>query len=168
VPGSTNIPPLRAAIGADKGICSAIIFIPRGGRALATANLIPASLSFWIAALARSVIRFWLSRSVPSTSERTIEIFFDGIRWFGRSLCSVTSHFGLHGRRRHHDHEKPDLVERLLDLFPPADTALHFSALLPQSDFGLVHLLWEKFTYSSKLSVAGRWRPHRGAGPPES
>jgi hypothetical protein len=31
-----------------------------------------------------------------------------------------------------------------------------------------VHLLWEKFTYSSKLSVAGRWRPRRGAGPPES
>ncbi len=46
VPGSTNIPPLNAAIGVDNLIWSEIIFIPRGGRPLVTANLIPASLSF--------------------------------------------------------------------------------------------------------------------------
>src|ERR1700719_3960402 len=40
-------------------------------------------------------------------------------------------HFGLHGFRRHDNHEKPDLVERLLDLFPPADASLHFRAVLP-------------------------------------
>jgi len=29
------------------------------------------------------------------------------------------------------------MVKRLLDLFRPADTALHFRAVLPQSDLGL-------------------------------
>src|SRR5271166_4981394 len=79
VAGSTNIPPLNAAKGADNLTWSEIIVIPRGGRPLVTANLMPASVSLWIAALARSVMRFRLSTSVPSTSARTIEIFFDGI-----------------------------------------------------------------------------------------
>src|SRR6202011_912114 len=80
VSGSTNIPPLKAASGADNFPASTIIFIPRGGRPLVTANLIPAAVNFSIAALARGVIRFWLSTSVPSTSARRIEIFFEAIR----------------------------------------------------------------------------------------
>jgi hypothetical protein len=55
---------------------------------------IPAALSFWIAALARSVILFRLSMSVPSTSERTIEIFFGGIEWNRRLLPWSLQHVG--------------------------------------------------------------------------
>jgi hypothetical protein len=78
--GSTNVPPLKAAIGADNLTCSTIIFMPRGGRPLVTANLIPASCTFSIAAFVRAVIRFLLSNSVPSTSDKRSEIFFDAIR----------------------------------------------------------------------------------------
>src|SRR6516164_5455224 len=46
----------------------------------------------------------------------------------------LAGHFGQHGRRRHDNHEESDLVERLLDLFPPANATLHFCAVLPQSD----------------------------------
>jgi len=73
--GSTIMPPLNAAIGADNVTFPAIIFMPRGGRPLVTANFTLAASKFWIAAAARSVSRFWLSTSVPSTSAKSREIF---------------------------------------------------------------------------------------------
>ena len=66
--GCTNRPPLNAASGVSSASGSTSIAMPRGGRPLVTANVIPASRSLPTAAIARSVRTLSFVTSVPSTS----------------------------------------------------------------------------------------------------
>src|SRR5262245_19704511 len=73
--GLTKIPPLNPAIGVRRSKGAINISIPRGGRPLVIANPMPDARSDSTAFTARAVSTFSAVTSVPSTSDRTSEIF---------------------------------------------------------------------------------------------
>ena len=72
--GLTMAPPLNPAIMVVRCSGSISIAMPRGGRPLVTANLMPALSSAATAAMARSVRTLSLVTTVPSTSASSSEI----------------------------------------------------------------------------------------------